>query len=394
MEIPFDLITLVHLAAAVIGIVSAIVIFYFGIKTNPANQPLGIGQLAISLGIFVSFSLVSGLIVHWPFMYRLGNAFALAFIPMPFLHVAFYTRNRHWKWYDLLHALPLAIYIVDFWDVLSMSNAEKLVLLKKDLADLNVLSQFSQSKFFGPGFHSQFRTILFSGYWIAQVLMLMQWLKPKTTMSRQSRIWKNWMMVFLGCQFFLWFPYYLTFFGLKITTTYHIFNSFSVLWLLASSLSLFFFPTLLYPRLYEPPSNAEHKPTRKGALPPAVDIKTTQTMLEIEDWVNNHQPFLKPGYSIGDLSAEMQVPVYQISKSLNACTALGFVDYFNKRRIQYCKDMLDKGEWSNLTLEAIALECGFSNRNSFTKAFQKFEGSTPSAYRQKAQRQSPERPLS
>ncbi|HSR38018.1 MAG TPA: hypothetical protein VLL95_03835, partial [Phnomibacter sp.] len=298
MEIPFDLITLVHLAAAVIGIVSAIVIFYFGIKSNPANQPLGIGQMAISLAIFISFSLVSGLIVQWPFMYRLGNAFALVFIPMPFLHVAFYTRNRQWKWYDLLHALPLILYLIDFWHVLSLSNAEKLALLKEDLADLDVLSQFSQSKYFGPGFHSQFRTILFSGYWLAQVLMLMKWLKPQTTMSRQSRVWKNWMKVFLGCQFFMWFPFYLSLLGLNIMTSYQIFNSFSILWLMVSSFSLFFFPTLLYPRLYEPPSAAGHKPQRKGALPPAVDIKNTQTMSAIEEWVNNHQPYLKPGYSI------------------------------------------------------------------------------------------------
>jgi hypothetical protein len=55
MQILFDFITLVHLAAAVLGIVFAIFIFYFGFKTNPANQPLAIAQLSISLAVFVAY---------------------------------------------------------------------------------------------------------------------------------------------------------------------------------------------------------------------------------------------------------------------------------------------------------------------------------------------------
>jgi hypothetical protein len=43
------------------------------------------------------------------------------------------------------------------------------------------------------------------------------------------------MKIFLGCQFFLWFPFYLSILGLEVMTTYHIVNSFSVVWLLVSS---------------------------------------------------------------------------------------------------------------------------------------------------------------
>jgi hypothetical protein len=85
---------LVHLAAILLGIVSSAVILYFGFKAHPANQPLGLGQLSISLGLFVSFSLVSQLIVHWPFLYRTGQIFALIFIPMPYLYTVFYTQGN------------------------------------------------------------------------------------------------------------------------------------------------------------------------------------------------------------------------------------------------------------------------------------------------------------
>lgn len=387
MEITFDFITFIDLAATVLGIFSAMVIFYFGIKTNPANQPLAIGQLSISLAIFVSFSQVSKMIIHWPYMYRLGHLFALIFIPMPYLHMVFYTRKRLWKWYDLIHTLPLLLFLVDYGHVLTMSNSDKLVILNHEVLDLNLLGQFRQSKYFGPGFHQEFRTVLLSAYWIAQVVILVKWLKNQTFLTPQNKVWKNWMRLFLGCQFFMWFPFYLSIFGLEIMTTYHIVNSFSVGWLMISSLSLFFYPSLLYGMTTDIPAvmskmirvNAKSQPTdvEEKKLEEVMQIMTSQ--MEIR------KLFLSTGYSINDFSNDIQLPVYQISKSLNIFRGYGFVDFVNQQRIQFCIDKFDQGEWLNFTLEAVALECGFNNRNSFTQSFKKFKDSSPSEYRDRLQ---------
>jgi AraC-like DNA-binding protein len=61
---------------------------------------------------------------------------------------------------------------------------------------------------------------------------------------------------------------------------------------------------------------------------------------------------------------------------------LGFNDYINQKRIGYCVQKFEQGEWLNFTVEAVATECGFNNRNSFTNAFKKFLGASPSAYRE------------
>jgi AraC-like DNA-binding protein len=86
-------------------------------------------------------------------------------------------------------------------------------------------------------------------------------------------------------------------------------------------------------------------------------------------------------YSINDFSKDINIPVYQISKSLNTFHEMGFIDFINKKRVQYCVQKLEKGEWSNYTIEAVAHECGFNNRNSFTNAFKKFLGTSPSEFR-------------
>jgi AraC-like DNA-binding protein/NADH:ubiquinone oxidoreductase subunit 6 (subunit J) len=380
MEINFDFITLVHLVAVGVGVVSAAVIFYFGIKTNPANLPLGIAQLSVSMAIWVSFSLISQLLVYWPVFYRTGNIFVMIFIVMAFLHVDFYTRKRKWKWYDLIHALPLIIYLVDLGDVLWLSSAQKKELILQEINNLAVYGKFNQSKYLGPGFHLEFRTFLLSAYWVAQVVVFVRWLRNTASFSPENKVWKNWMLIFLGCQFFMWFPFYLSLIWLDQLTTYHIANSFAVIWLLISSISLFFFPSLLYGRTFDGNSKAS-KVIIKTPMTEGEGKKMEEIMQTIESQMEQNMHFLKGGYSIHDFSRDINIPAYQISKSLNTFRGLGFVDYVNQKRIRYCISKLEKGDWLNFTLEAVASECGFSNRNSFTKAFKKVMGVSPSEFR-------------
>lgn len=384
MEISFDAVTFIHLAAVVLGVVSATVIFRFSVKTNPAYQPLAIGQLSIALGMFVSFSIVSQLIVHWPFMYRMGNFFVLIFVPMPYLHMVFFTKQRFWKWYDLFHLFPLLLFLIDYWHVLSLSSAEKTELILQEVHDLNRLGTFAQSKYFGPNFHQQFRTLLFSLYWFASVRLFLKWNKSQSASSADTKGWRNWMKIFLGCQFFLWFPFYLSILGLEVMTTYHIVNSFSVVWLLVSSLSLFFFPSLLYGGLLNN-SAQTHRQGRvhvKQESNPEEEKKLEEFIQIIESEMDGKKFFLERGYSINDFSNDIHIPVYQISKSLNTFRSISFIDFINLKRIHHCVENIQNGKWSNYTIEAIANECGFNNRNSFTNAFKKFIGTSPSEYRE------------
>lgn len=89
MQIPFDFVTFIHLAASILGIVSGIVILYYAIKKNPRNLPLAFGQITLAFGVGVSFAVVSGTMVHWPFLFRTGSLFGLVFVPLPLLYVLY-----------------------------------------------------------------------------------------------------------------------------------------------------------------------------------------------------------------------------------------------------------------------------------------------------------------
>jgi AraC-like DNA-binding protein len=101
---------------------------------------------------------------------------------------------------------------------------------------------------------------------------------------------------------------------------------------------------------------------------------------KLEELMKEQKPFLKPGYNIKDLANDMQMPSYQVSYFLNRSLQVNFNDYLNYFRIKYCEDLIKKNTETKLSLQGLALKCGFHNRNTFTTAFKKVTGKTPSEY--------------
>ena len=106
-------------------------------------------------------------------------------------------------------------------------------------------------------------------------------------------------------------------------------------------------------------------------------IATLRTRLE--EFMELQKPFLKPGYSIKDLSNDLEIPSYQLSGFINRNIGMHFNDFLNRYRVKYC-EMLMKTISVKISLKELAFKCGFNNRNSFTTAFKKFTGQTPSDY--------------
>jgi len=94
-------------------------------------------------------------------------------------------------------------------------------------------------------------------------------------------------------------------------------------------------------------------------------------------------PFLKPRYSITDLSESLDIPVYQLSAFFNRVAGHSFNDYINQLRVRYCIDLMLRSDVNTMNMQGLAFECGFYNRNSFCDAFKKNTGYTPAFYLKK-----------
>jgi AraC-like DNA-binding protein len=100
----------------------------------------------------------------------------------------------------------------------------------------------------------------------------------------------------------------------------------------------------------------------------------------IEEYLQNHQPFLMPGLSLQDMSLQTGINVPTLSALINREYGMNFNDFINQYRVAYFKGLVQQSHYQCWTLEAIANKAGFNSRTTFIRAFTKFEECTPSEY--------------
>ncbi len=79
-----------------------------------------------------------------------------------------------------------------------------------------------------------------------------------------------------------------------------------------------------------------------------------------------------------DMAAKLGISYSYMRRLLNAEMGTNFVDYLNSVRLQHAKRMLANGSY---LIKDVAEKTGFSNEQSFTRAFKKNEGMSPGSYR-------------
>jgi AraC-like DNA-binding protein len=386
MLLKLDLANIIYFSSVIVGTITGAILLVYSVRRNRSNIPLALAFISLSFAVFFAFLINSGLMVEFPRLYRTGNISALIFIPMPFLYILTITQNRTLKWYDSLHFIPALIYLVDFLPVYMLSQDEKISLILAEINDPNKFSSFNQSWIFPDGFHLKFRTVWVNVYWILQIAALVYWQKGlNRDQNRFEKDWKSWMIFFLVLEFFLFFPFYLTFFWFEKSLAFTFVHYSASILLLASAVLLYFYPKLLYGLNEVKFVTDQIVPVKDievvGIEDPSQEIRMKELGLVITNWIEEKQVFLKHGYSIQDFARDTHIPYYQISACITRSLGSTFADLLNKKRIDYSMKMLQNGIFSNYTLEALSRECGFNNRNSFLAAFKKFTGTTPSEFK-------------
>jgi len=110
------------------------------------------------------------------------------------------------------------------------------------------------------------------------------------------------------------------------------------------------------------------------------DDKLTHFDSAINKFLTESKPFLRQKYSLRDLSVDVDISTNYLSAFINRYYKVNYNDFINSYRVSHSKEMIMNGEWKHKTLEAIASDAGFNNRNTFTAAFKKETGQSPSEY--------------
>jgi len=102
-----------------------------------------------------------------------------------------------------------------------------------------------------------------------------------------------------------------------------------------------------------------------------------QKSMEIKEFMINSKPYLNPKLTIQDLARDIEVQPHQLSKIINKEFHSNFFEFVNSYRVEEFKKKVCSGEFENLTILGIALECGFNSKSSFNRVFKESTGITP-----------------
>lgn len=109
--------------------------------------------------------------------------------------------------------------------------------------------------------------------------------------------------------------------------------------------------------------------------------RATTLFKEINNYIQSNQVYLDPQLGLEKVAGAIGLGVSSFSKIINEQTGQNFSDYINSLRVNEAKNLLSNEEFSNYTIVAIGLECGFNSKSTFYSAFKKFTGQTPSSFR-------------
>lgn len=108
--------------------------------------------------------------------------------------------------------------------------------------------------------------------------------------------------------------------------------------------------------------------------------KTAEIKEKLISYMFEHKPFLNPELRQADIAAAIGHSVHEISHVLNTELSHNFSDFVNSYRVEEVKLRMKTDDAKKFTLTAIAMQCGFSAKSSFLRAFKKATNMTPSEY--------------
>lgn len=133
---------------------------------------------------------------------------------------------------------------------------------------------------------------------------------------------------------------------------------------------------------------AERKDSHKTRRTNTISAQEKDSLLSLIDKVmNDPEKICQPDFNIDQLSDLVGSKSRYVSEVINECYGKSFSILLSDQRVkEACRRMQDSEHYGHLTIEAISQEVGLKSRSTFTSAFKRVTGLTPSEYQQQAKK--------
>lgn len=335
-----------------------------------ADKILFVWFIIVGLHLFLFYIYDNGYYKSFPYLLGVDIPLPLIHGPMLYMYTASIT-NQSKKWIiNILHFIPvilLYIFLIDFY----FSSEE-----------LKIYTYDNDGKGFEPLMQSISMLINLSGiiYFILSLSILRNHKKNISDyFSFSERINLNWLRNLIFGIGFIWlfvffaddkltygvivlFVIFIGYFGINQVGIFNQNNSYKELLDESSIINETKIDFIKYEK-----SNLNEEF--------ALRIQEDMNKLMIEK-----ELYKDPELKLNDLAEKLNVSANHLSQVINSLENKSFYDYINQYRIDKFCSVIESKECENLTLLAIALDCGFNSKSTFNRNFKNYKGITPSDF--------------
>ena len=334
----------------------------------------------------------SGNIIHVPYLYRSAAPITFLIPPLGYLYVRSMLFNEQkFNKIDLLHLLPFIYFTINYLPFYLIPNEYKIEIITKTIQDKNFsiekqLGLFSENIFF------LFRPIQAIFYLIFQWGLIIRFNRdnPNKKIEEQIRLVLQWLKVFTAANSCILIAYFTTiglYFFMENLFEDNLINIVPN-FLLGLSFFIICSYLLIYPQTLTGLPFVKYRESKSNLIENEVDKipfiyeDYSQEINRLETYFKGNQTFLQPNLTISQVAVETRIPTRDLSYIINNYYEKRFSDFLNEMRLQHFLTKVDRTSLDSFTIEAIALESGFSSKSSFYRAFNRFYSCTPSEYLQ------------
>ena len=330
----------------------------------------------IETGLLNRFSWFYG----WPLiLYSLFSA------PIYFYFISIFEDSLKWKWKYVFIFIPFFL-----------SSIDVIVLYTKPVSFYNEIIQMavehSENRFdVSYGFFSLNKHYFIRHLWQIILLLLIlpnliRFIKIRTSDKIKS-ILDNWLIFLFSSLLML--SFILTLFGMNemLDEAHHldifinanvkrvgVFILYTVI--VVIGVTPIYFPSILYGypqvNMSEPSSNNQsEKLVKIEDLKFGLDEDNIKQKLKL---LEQKELYCLQDFNLTMCAQELKIPSHHLSYFFNRNFGISFTTYRNNLRMEKAKKLIKKGFMNRSTVQALALECGFSSRSSFSKKFKSYTG--------------------
>ena len=368
--------------------------FLFGInlivrRGLVASKLIGIQFTAIAFSLLISYYLNEDHISDHPNFFRTLSPLIYLVGPLSVLIQQFLLYpNKKFKGIHLLHFIPFLFHLVEYIPFYFSSTEAKLDEIRLVVSTGNYTASTGNFGWIPMSMHLYLKgcSILIYSIWLGFDLYNYFKIKDFRILKRNNNIIIRWILIdftmkIAATLFVIYFYITMKLIGIKSPTeTIIIYILFSINYLFEA------FYLILNPQMLVGPTLSGF--FTKKELGKFADVNSTikksvhvDHILKIQNLFETELIFLNPDLKIINISERLGLPVSIISSSIKQAHGQSFPEFVNNCRLTYLKDELKHNPiWKKYSIDALAFEAGFGNRQALHFACKKLHGITAAQF--------------